>query len=385
MILHVFTRNNQTRAMKTVLISCAIPFLLLFAGCKGFSPGPRFNPYQNGTNAAPAFTNHVDKALLQAPTNIFTLGPGDKLEMEIIGDLPSRTLSTVGPDGKIYFNLLPGIDVWGMTLTQAKEALEKELGQYYKEKLQISMVLRGIESKRVWLLGRLNAPGLYPMATPVTLLEAISHAGGTLVQAGNRELATFSNVDEQADLDRSFVIRSGKYLPVNFRRLLHDGDLSQNIYLQPDDFVYLPGSTAQDVYVMGAVIQPRTVPYAREMTLLSAIAAAGGAAKDSVISEVALVRGSLANPQVAIVNYADIRKGRAPDVALQPRDIIYVPFSPFRIISRYAEMILDTFVNAVAINEGQRAVLATPQAPTGILIPLGSRITVNPAPASRPQ
>ena len=54
-------------------------------------------------------------------------------------------------------------------------------------------------------------------------------------------------------MKRSFVVRQGKCLPVNFEKLLINGDLSQNIYLEPDDFIYFPSAAARDVYVLGAV------------------------------------------------------------------------------------------------------------------------------------
>jgi len=82
------------------------------------------------------------------------------------------------PDGKLYFNLLPGVDVWGLTLTEAKTRLENTFTNYLREQPRIAMTLRGVESKRVWILGCVQAPGVYTMATPMTLLEAISMAGG---------------------------------------------------------------------------------------------------------------------------------------------------------------------------------------------------------------
>src|SRR5437763_891998 len=47
----------------------------------------------------------LDPALLQRPNLEYRLGPGDMLQIEIIGDLTTRTRAVVGPDGKIYFNL----------------------------------------------------------------------------------------------------------------------------------------------------------------------------------------------------------------------------------------------------------------------------------------
>ena len=75
----------------------------------------------------------------------------------------------------------------------------------------------------------------------------------------------------------SFVMRQGQALPVDFYRLLREGDTSQNIFLQADDFVYVPSASAQQVYVLGAVSFPRAMAYTEGMTLVSAIAGASGA------------------------------------------------------------------------------------------------------------
>src|SRR5439155_10335279 len=118
------------------------------------------------------------------------------------------------------------------------------------------------------------------------------------------------------DLRRSFVIRQGKLLPVDFDRLLRKGDLSQNIYLQPDDFVYIPSAVAREVYVLGAVGQPKAVPYNEELTLVGAIASTLGTIHDAYWWNVAIVRGSLAQPKVAVVNYKSIIHGQDPDIKL---------------------------------------------------------------------
>src|SRR5947208_3762448 len=158
----------------------ALPFLLVGCHYPGtHTPVLAPPPPEPGLSQLD-LTNGFDPNWLKASTEPFTLGPGDKLEIEVLGETTSRNTTVVAPDGKIYFNLLPGIDVWGLTLAQAKQRLESELGKYVRQQPQVSMVLRGVESKRVWVLGRVQAPGVYPVATPMTLLEAISTAGGTL-------------------------------------------------------------------------------------------------------------------------------------------------------------------------------------------------------------
>jgi protein involved in polysaccharide export with SLBB domain len=376
--------------MKKTLLICISGVMLAFlTGCQ--HPGAPFNPYApvvgsplGTTFQDVAFTNSIPGDLLQPPVQAFTLGPGDKLEIELLDDPTSRTTTTVGPDGKIYFNLLPGIDVWGTTLPQAQELLQKQLSQFIRNQPRVAITLRGVESRRIWLLGRLQSPGVYFMTNSPTLLEAISLAGGTLNFNVARDLSTVGVNDDTADLHRSFVIRHGKILPVDFHRLIAEGDLSQNIYLQPDDFIYVPAATAQEVYVIGAVGQPRAVPYKEGMTMASAIADCFGTVREAYLSHVAVVRGSLTEPKIAIVDYNGVIKGETRDVLLQPHDIVYVPFEPYRYLIRYANLIVNTFVSSVAINEGVRSVAGNQASPTGVFIPFGSRISVTPSPAGTP-
>ncbi|MDB6028619.1 MAG: Polysaccharide export protein [Verrucomicrobiales bacterium] len=321
----------------------------------------------------------IDPNWLKPSTEPFRLGPGDKVELELVSDpLSTRVTSTVGPDGKLYFYLLPGIDVWGMTLDETRARLEEDLKKYMRDKPQVGITLREVASKRIWMLGRLQAPGVYSMTNAMTLLEAVSSAGGTVNPTGSTDVSQLASSEELADLHRSFVIRKGQMLPVDFHRLMQEGDLSQNIYLEPDDFVYMPPMASREIYVMGAVQTPRAVSFHEGISLIDAIANSGGPAYNSYLSHVAIVRGSLTDPKIAIVDYKSILHGNATDIILQPRDIVYVPLSPYRHLRRYFELIQTTFVSSVAINEGSRAVLKAGAAPTGILIPFGSKISISP-------
>jgi polysaccharide export outer membrane protein len=358
---------------------CAVSALLL-AGC--YYPGrekPAFTPARTETAALSQLdlTNGFDSNWLKPSTEPFTLGPGDKLEIELLGETTSRTATVVAPDGKIYFNLLPGIDVWGLTLSQARTQIEQGLSKYMKDQPQVSLVLREVESKHIWILGHVQAPGIYPLATPTTLLEALSLAGGALNLSSFRQAEAYGASDELADLRRSFVLRHGRMLPVDFQRLILLGDLSQNIYLQTDDFIYLPAARTREIYVLGAVAEGRAVPYKQGMTVASAIASAYGTVTGAYLQHVAVVRGSLSHPQIAIVDYKYVLRGISTDVALEPGDIVYVPFSPYRYLTRYAQLVVDTFVSSAAINGGT-ALVGQPQGVAGVFIPVGSSIQVLP-------
>lgn len=362
--------------------------LLLFAGCKTSNHGAQYSevtnppPLKAASAEMVAMTNQLDPALLHAPTNLFTLGPGDKLDIEMLDETNSLTTTVVGPDGKIYYGLLSGLDVWGLTLGQTRDMIQHELSKYVRGQPEVNITLRDVQSKHVWLLGRFQQPGIYNMAAPTTLLEAIAAAGGAQSFAGQRQISEGGPLGEDlADLRHSFIVRNNKMLPVDLYGLLDKGDLSQNVYLEPDDFIYFAPAYAKEVYVLGAVVQPKPVQYVEGMTLLQAISGAYGTVRDAYLAHVTIVRGSLANPQVAFVNYYDIVKGRAPDVALEPRDIVYVPLTRYRYLRKYLDVALNTFVSSVAINAGTRLSAGANGGVSGITIPAGSGITIVPPPA----
>lgn len=368
----------------------ALAFLLLASGCEYQHLGPQFTSPWSGTMPSETqltqvnFTNRIDPAWLQQPTNLFTLGPGDKVDIEYLGETNTATTTTVGPDGKIYYSLLSGLDVWGLTLGQMQQRLEQGLAQYVREPPQISVALRAVESKSVWVLGYVTAPGVYALAAPMTLLEAISRAGGPLSLSSVQQQEAAGARQDLADLGRSFVLREGTLLPVDFERLIEHGDLSQNIYLQPDDFIYLPAARAKEIYVLGAVAQPHAVPFREGMTVAAAVASAYGTINGAYLTHVAVVRGSLTHPEIAVINYRRVIRGEAHDIALQPHDIVYVPFSPYRYLTRYAQLIVDTFVSSVAINGGSSLIGLPPGSSVGgVFIPLGSGVRIIP-PVSPP-
>lgn len=342
--------------MKT--LQFLIPCLAVCVGCA--TKGPSFNPRAMAPFTPVALTNSIEADWLRAPTEPYRLGPGDVVEVELLGDPAPRATLNIGPDGKVYYSLLPGISLWGLTLAEAGELIKNEMGKYNKNMPDPSVTLRAVGSKRVWVLGASPIAGVYPLATPTTLLEALTAFGGIPASGG----------DDAFDLSRSFIMRSGKRLPVDFEKLLKRGDMTQNIYLQPEDYVFIRPASVANVYVMGAVRGPSALPYVKERTLATTIIAAGGTQKFAQVARVAIIRGSLSDPRIAEVNYTDIVTGRAPDVTLEPGDIVYVPFTPFRHLAQLAEDVIDQFARTIAVNEGIRAVESR-SGPAGTSIGIG--------------
>lgn len=337
-------------------------FAAVWLGLSACRSTTAFDP--SNTGPEPAFAEvRIDGGIppewLRPSQEPFRLGIGDKIEIEVLEVSATRQICTVMPDGVIYYNLLPGLRVAGLTLEELRGLLAARLSAHYRSP-QVGVILRGVFSQRVWVMGRINTPGLYPLDMPMTIIEAISRAGGLFTSG-------FSGTTEElADLRHSFFVRDGKFVPVDFHRLLREGDMSQNLYLRNGDYLYLPSALSKEVYILGAVRQPRAIGFMDRITLVSAIASARDMLPRAQTDRVVIVRGTLTQPKIAVVDYGAIVSGRAPDIALQPRDLVWVPDSPWASLQDYTRTIISTFVRTVAANEGAR-----------IAVPGASQVGVN--------
>ena len=105
------------------------------------------------------------------------------------------------------------------------------------------------------------------------------------------------------------------------------GDLRANPYIEAGDIITLP--EANQVYVVGNVFTPLTIPLKEPITLSRAVAMAGGVKQDSKKDKVRIVRqepGAATSKEI-VVDLTAIEKKRADDIALMPNDIIDVPTS----------------------------------------------------------
>jgi polysaccharide export outer membrane protein len=324
-------------------------------GCATFSEtDPDFHELPPTLNfASVSKSASPDPALLQPPTEPFRLGVGDLVEIEVLGVGSTRRVCRVMPDGLIYYDLLYGFLAEGLTATELRDQLAVALSAHYRSP-QVGVILRSVSSKRVWVLGRVNTPGLYALNQPSTVLEALARAGGLFS-------SRFSGTTEElADLKHSFLVRDGELMPVDFYALLREGDMRQNIYLRDGDYVYLPSALSKQVYVLGAVNKPRAIGFMDQVTLVSSIASAFDVLPDAYTRRILVIRGRFADPKVAVIDYEAIRRGAAPDIPLEPGDVVWVPESPWTNLADYSQLVLNTLVRTVAANEGAR--FAVPRA-----------------------
>jgi len=277
------------------------------------------------------FSAVVSPTMRAAWQKHLTLGPGDILNFSLFEqpDTLQRDV-VIGPDGRVSF--LQAVDVLatGLTVDELRAKFDTELGKFYRSPRTIITPAQ-YRSKKYYMLGTVQNAGPYQLDRPVTMIEAIARAGG--LQTGLFD----QNTVELTDLSHSFVIRGGRRLNVDLEALFQNGDLSQNIALEPDDYLYFPSASANAIFVVGAVISQGVVAYTANASVISAITARGGYVEKAYQSHVLVVRGSLNKPETFVVDTKAILAGEQPDFRLQPKDIVYVSRRPWA----RAEEILD--------------------------------------------
>lgn len=293
---------------------------------------------RSSTNANFSVTNPSQKASWQQH---LTLGPGDVLNFGLYGqpDL-TRTEVSVSPDGTVTYLQARDIPVTGLSIDELRQRLDKELAQWYRAPRTVVTPVM-FRSKRYYMLGKIMTKGVYVLDRPITVLEAIARAHG--FENGLIE----RNVVDIADLQRAFLIRNGKRYPLNFEHLFEAGDLTQNISIEPNDYLYFPSTSVKQVYVVGEVRLPGTVDWTPGTSIMAAISARGGYTDRAFKMRVLVVRGSLNAPEKVIVNTHAILDGEEPDFKLQPNDIVYVNSRPFIKVEELVDLAITAFLQSI--------------------------------------
>jgi protein involved in polysaccharide export with SLBB domain/capsular polysaccharide biosynthesis protein len=290
------------------------------------------------TNLAFSVVNPSQRAVWQQH---LTLGPGDVLNLGLYGAPElARAEVSIGPDGRISYLEAQDVRADGLTIDELRAALDKDLANYRRAP-RTMLTLAAFRSKRYYILGKVMTKGVYTLDRPMTVLEAIARAHGLENGLVDR------NVVDLADFQKSFLARGGKRYPLNFEKLFQDGDLSQNIPIEPGDYIYFPSTDVKEVYVVGEVRLPGAVTYNPDITIMAAITERGGYSERAYKSKVLVVRGSLNNPQTFAVNTHAILDGKEVNFKLQPRDIIYVNSRPFIKVEELADLAVTAFIQSL--------------------------------------
>jgi protein involved in polysaccharide export with SLBB domain len=271
----------------------------------------------------------------------YTVGPGDIFDFSLYGRPElDRGQVFVRPDGRIGYLQASDVLAAGRTIDELRVLMETELAAYHhRPRVVITPV--ELRSKRYVILGKVVDKGVFALEHPITLIEAVARARG--VETGLFE----GNTVELADLPRSFVVRANRRLDLDFEKLFFEGDLSQNVQIEPGDFIYFASAISNDVFVLGEVGQPGVFGFTPRLTALGAIAVRGSFSPSAYRARVLVIRGSLQKPEVIVVDVNDVLQGKALDVPLQPKDIVYVSRRPWLLAEELVDMAINTFLSSM--------------------------------------
>lgn len=307
---------------------CVAAVLLVLSACSSTRPGPHQTPLPGPVPSREQVTlPKQDEAqqlaelerIQQESSRTLTLGRGDVINISVY-DEPDLTISgiPIRPDGRISFPLAGDIQAEGLTVSQLSDSLTEGLLNFILAP-KVSVIVLEFNSQHYTIFGEVVHPGVFPLKTDVSITEALAVAGGL-----NKGQFRATSV-ELADLNHAFIARNGKVLPVDFVRLIRQGDLRYDISLQSGDYIYIPSGLSQEVYILGEVNRPMLFAYREDMPMSRTLAQAEGFTPDADLKRIHIIRGALHNPTVIMINFHEVLKGRAREVPLEPGDIVYVP------------------------------------------------------------
>jgi polysaccharide export outer membrane protein len=168
-------------------------------------------------------------AAVVTPPSDYVIGPEDVLGVVFWREKDMSVDVVVRPDGKISLPLLNDVQAAGFTPDQLRERVQADAGRYFEDP-NASIIVKQINSRRIFITGEIAKPGPYPIVAPTTVLQLIAMAGGLNEFADAEHIIIWRNNDVGQQVSYAF-----NYKAVSRRR-----NLQQNIALKPGDTVVVP-------------------------------------------------------------------------------------------------------------------------------------------------
>jgi polysaccharide biosynthesis/export protein len=245
------------------------------------------------------------------------IGPGDLIQVDVMDTPEMQQQVRVTDDGNVPLAYIGSVHVAGQTPATASTMIEGALiAKHVMHKPQVTVRMMELATQDVSVLGQVHTPGTYSITTPQTILKVLSLSGG-LTESADRNVVVKRN-------------KSGEQLKYYVSNNAEQA-LSDVVMVYPGDTVLV--ARAPMIYVMGDVSRPGGYAITTNdahLSVLQVIALAGSANKTAVQSHVRLIRTTEHGPVELPVHLDAIQKGKQADIALQPNDILYVPFSWMR-------------------------------------------------------
>ncbi len=270
------------------------------------------------------------------------IGPGDQLHIQVM-DLPEMDARPRVTDaGEVPVTGVGNVKVAGLTPAAAATTIHDRLiSAHYLNHPEVVVSVDQYATQTVSVLGQVRASGAYPIGTGRSILDVLALAGG-LNEAADRNIL----IERKAD----------PVHPVHYN-VSNDADqaVAHQLTVYPGDTIVVP--KAGIVYVLGDVNRPGGYVMSNnqsQLTMLQAIAIAGGLTKSAKQGHARLIRkqpdGQFSDRELSV---GDLQRGKLPDMAMLPGDVLFVPFS-------YARNLATTGAGGIAASASSAAIYAIP-------------------------
>jgi polysaccharide biosynthesis/export protein len=200
---------------------------VLAVGQVGAGQPPKSTPNASATRPASTTPPANVPAAVAAPAD-FVIGPNDVLTIVFWRDKDMSGDVGVRPDGKISLPLLNDVQAAGLTPEQLRQQITTSAARLVEDPT-VTVVVKEINSRKVFITGQVAKPGPYPLSGPTSVLQLIAMAGGVL---------------EYADSKNITVMRTENGKPVafnfNYKDVTKRKNMKQNIELKPGDTIIVP-------------------------------------------------------------------------------------------------------------------------------------------------
>jgi len=262
------------------------------------------------------------------------IGPGDALHIQVYDTPEMEQRARVTDAGEIPVSFLGNVKVVHMTPGQAGTEIEQRLiAANIMLHPQVTVRVDAYATQNASVMGQVVKPGPYEIDTRRKVIDVLALAGG-LTDIADRHITIerFGDPNKKVEYYYSNVAGTA---------------LEDDPMVYPGDTVVVPKAAV--VYVLGDVLKPGGYPISTnnsKMTVLQAISVAGYANHSAAVGKSKLVRKTATGVEQIDLPVGAMQKGKAPDVALLPDDVVYVPFSFLRNVAVNGSSILASATSA---------------------------------------
>ncbi|MBI5194190.1 MAG: polysaccharide biosynthesis/export family protein [Nitrospirae bacterium] len=163
-------------------------------------------------------------------TNDYVIGPEDVVEISVWKDKDLSTITIVRPDGIISLPLIGDQTASGLTAKELGELIANKLEEY-KQSPIVSVIVREINSKAVYITGEILRPGKYPLKSDTTIVQALTLGGG---------FTQWAKKDKIVIIRKNPLNSEGDRISVRYSDIISGKDLKANILLKNGDTIIVP-------------------------------------------------------------------------------------------------------------------------------------------------